>query len=69
MVKQKRLQKAGASGLFTLAMIEGLERVNKGLKGLKLEDSYGNGPHAKAQKWLRMHTRKRQVRGLSKKVV
>ncbi len=41
--RQRRLRNAWAKGLFTLAMLEDLTRVSRGLQGLKLEDSYGAG--------------------------
>jgi hypothetical protein len=68
-VKQKRLRKAHATGLFTLLMIESLKRISKGLQGLKLEDSYGSGLHAKALRWIRSYKQERHVRGASAKVV
>jgi len=52
-VKQKQLRKAGARGLFTLAMIESLKRIPAGIQGLPLEACYGVGLDRKAREWIK----------------
>ena len=53
---QRRIAKAGATGLFTLKMLEAvakLPEVPTDLEGLPLSAAAFSGPHRKAPKWIR----------------
>jgi len=52
-VKQKKLRRAGATGLFTLAMLESLTRIPAGLQGLPFDACYGSGLDRKSKQWIK----------------
>jgi hypothetical protein len=55
---QKKLKKAGATGLFTYQMLLAIEKVRAGIEGLPLSAAAGKGPYRKALQWIKDLKRK-----------
>jgi len=60
----RRIKKAGGTGLFTIEMLESLNRVYKGIIGLPFEASYAPGPRQAGKKWIA--ARKKKAETISK---
>lgn len=56
--KQKKLKRAGATGLFTFKMMDKIERVTA-CHGLDLEAMHNGQTHRKAAQWIKAYSQER----------
>ena len=55
----RRIERAGATGLFTLAMLEEIQRAGRGIVGLHLHEAYASNRDRKARDWIKARVKSR----------